>query len=157
MCLSAFSIRCFRLGCCESECAFLTKLASLLQPAFILWFFLPFLFYFVLFCVLLRSCNLSVCLCRIYLFLFPIPLLFFTFPCFFLFVIRIFLQYFGFLCLSHSLLLSILCGIWFDQSDADALWFFALTQRGTVCCIQVSRTCYIQVRDTCVQQYNTWI
>lgn len=96
MCLSAFSSRCFRLSCCESECAFFTKLASLLQTAFIFWFFLYFLFNSFLFCVLLLFCSLSVCICLMCLFLFLIPLLFVTFPFFPLFILRIFLQYFVF-------------------------------------------------------------
>ena len=133
MCLSAFSSRCFRLSCCESECAFFTKLASLLQTAFIFWFFLYFLFNSFLFCVLLLFCSLSVCICLMCLFLFLIPLLFVTFPFFPLFILRIFLQYFVFFCVCPILyLFQILCGIWVDQSDAGGLWFFALTHSDTV-------------------------
>jgi hypothetical protein len=58
------------------------------------------------------------------LFLFLIPLLFFTFPCFSLFVIRIFLQYVFFCVCPILYFFHFLCGIWVDQSEADALWFF---------------------------------
>ena len=98
---------------------------------FLIFSFLTFLFCFVLFCVVLLSCSLSVCLSLMYLFLFLIPLLFFTFPCFSLFVIHIFLQYFFFVC-RILYFFHFLCGIWVDQSDADALFFFPLTQRDTV-------------------------
>ena len=71
-------------------------------------FFSPdFLFSFVLFCVLLLSCSLTVCSSLMY-FSCSSFLCYFTFLCFSLFVIRIFLQSFSFfLCLSHSLLLSL--------------------------------------------------